>query len=464
VEIVRKNLFESPDGIEADNLYDITGETDLGFYHTRAIAFGYYKNEMRIGKPDDAHGMIHMRYNDMGRDVSRYAFKYGGRIWPSQKVMSFWNYPPTKEFPKVLKDLQKEIKLMNGNSIDTVHVDFTDPNWSIEVITEKINNDSQPKQEWDVAKEATLILFDEYVGSENQSAIDQAKAHVMSPLKKLRRPQDSAYFKIRNSKEKSLAWKQALLKSESLKESLGAPLYEKLLMGEPVTIEELRDILHRKVLNFEFIKLDGEVRPAKGTTMMKYIPKEDHPTGDHPSSDKVAAFYDLSKDVWRSVSNRSSEIVLVQDEDTGKIKVQISDKVPKEPTERKPEISKVPGASQRPIIPKSEPIVRPSLRPDVIPQTPDIEDIEAEEEPETPLDINDPDIKADDVKDQDIIAPEVQEEPEIEVETPEIPTITTPKPVVRPNIQQNEPVTELPPKEDITFPEEEEEDEEAEEV
>jgi len=87
-------------------------------------------------------------------------------------------------------------------------------------------------------------------------------------------------------------------------------LLEKLLVGEPVGVPELRKILRNKILNFEFIKLDGEVRKAKGTTMMKYIPTPDHPKGIRPSSKKVATFFDLEKKAWRSVSQRSKEIVL----------------------------------------------------------------------------------------------------------------------------------------------------------
>jgi hypothetical protein len=104
-------------------------------------------------------------------------------------------------------------------------------------------------------------------------------------------------------------------------------LYEsRLLYGEPVTIEELRKLLHDKIVNFEFIKLDGEIRPAKGTTMMKYIPTSDHPKGIRPSSPKVATFYDLQKMDWRSVSQRSKEIVLKKDEQTGKPVIMVKDK------------------------------------------------------------------------------------------------------------------------------------------
>jgi len=103
-------------------------------------------------------------------------------------------------------------------------------------------------------------------------------------------------------------------------------LLERLLYGEPITVPELRKLLHQKILNFEFIKLNGEIRPAKGTTMMKYVPTAAHPKGIRPSSPKVATFYDLDKQDWRSVSQRSKEIVLSKDEETGKPVVKVKDK------------------------------------------------------------------------------------------------------------------------------------------
>lgn len=104
------------------------------------------------------------------------------------------------------------------------------------------------------------------------------------------------------------------------------PLLEKFLWGEPISVPELRKLLRKSIVNFEFIKLDGKVRPAKGTTMMKYIPKEDHPKGIRPSSDSVATFYDLDKDAWRSVSKKSREIVLKKDEEKNRPIVVVRDK------------------------------------------------------------------------------------------------------------------------------------------
>lgn len=103
-------------------------------------------------------------------------------------------------------------------------------------------------------------------------------------------------------------------------------LLERLLYGQPLNIKELRSLLRQKILNFEFIKLDGEIRPARGTTMMRYIPQSQHPKGIRPSSPKVATFYDLDKKDWRSVSEKSKEIVLKQDKVSKKPIVMVKDK------------------------------------------------------------------------------------------------------------------------------------------
>ena len=103
-------------------------------------------------------------------------------------------------------------------------------------------------------------------------------------------------------------------------------LLEKFLWGEPISVPELRKLLRKKIVNFEFIKLDGYVRPARGTTNLKYIPKEDHPKGIRPASDAVATFYDLDKEAWRSVSKKSKEIVLKKDEEKDRPIVVVKDK------------------------------------------------------------------------------------------------------------------------------------------
>jgi hypothetical protein len=129
-------------------------------------------------------------------------------------------------------------------------------------------------------------------------------------------------------------------------------LYEsRLLYGQPVTIPELRSLLRQKILNFKFIKLSGEIRPARGTTMMKYIPQSQHPKGIRPSSPKVATFFDLDKTDWRSVSQRSKEIVLQKDEETQKPVVMIKD------TPEKGDVA----VGDTEIKPVEEPVTEPTL-------------------------------------------------------------------------------------------------------
>jgi len=107
-------------------------------------------------------------------------------------------------------------------------------------------------------------------------------------------------------------------------------MYRKLLLemlvGEPITIDELRDLLQRKIVNFEFIKLNGEVRPARGTTNLKYVPGDSHPKGTGNPHPTVATFYDLKKQLWRSVSQKSKEIVLKQDIEGKRPIVTVTDK------------------------------------------------------------------------------------------------------------------------------------------
>ena len=274
-------------------------------------------------------------------------------------------------------------------------------------------------------------------------------------------------------------------------------IFEKLLIGEPITVPELRDLLRKNIVNFEFIKLDGDLRSAKGTTMMNHIPKSNHPTGMNPSSEKVAAFWDLEKGAWRSVSNKSKEIIIKKDKETGKPKVVVSDKKPsEEPIEKELEFkigksynyttnrgittdvkivdridqdtyqvyspefktrfavsakrigSEIGSEPEpRPIPAAARPIVKQSIKPRA-PQPIPVKPIEIPKAPvkSVPLNIEDATKLADEIQDREIIAPDV-ERPAYKNE----PLGIEPK---KPQ-PEREP---LPPKEEITFQEEEPEE------
>lgn len=142
-------------------------------------------------------------------------------------------------------------------------------------------------------------------------------------------------------------------------------LCEKLLYGQTLTVPELRSLLRQKIINFQFIKLDGEIRDAKGTLKMDYVPQSQHPKGIRPSSPKVATFYDLEKNDWRSVSQRSKEIVLQKSEETGKPVVMVKDKpeggdvtVKDTGIEKIPDTTKVP---EKPTEQPEQPVEQPEL-------------------------------------------------------------------------------------------------------
>lgn len=69
-----------------------------------------------------------------------------------------------------------------------------------------------------------------------------------------------------------------------------------------ISAEELRTNLRAGVLEFAFVKKDGSLRLAKGTTQLEQIPSSSHPTGAKASSPKQVSFFDLEKGEWRSVS------------------------------------------------------------------------------------------------------------------------------------------------------------------
>jgi hypothetical protein len=98
---------------------------------------------------------------------------------------------------------------------------------------------------------------------------------------------------------------------------------------------------------------------------MKYIPQAAHPKGIRPSSKKVATFYDLEKFDWRSVSQKSKEIVLKKDEETGKPVIMVKDKPePGEITVDDTGIDKTPEPTHQEINvaePEGKPVEQPEL-------------------------------------------------------------------------------------------------------
>lgn len=78
---------------------------------------------------------------------------------------------------------------------------------------------------------------------------------------------------------------------------------------KPINATELMAKLNEGTVQFAFKKLDGNLRTAVGTTSLKYIPLDNHPSGEGTTSDVSVRYFDLGKNEWRSVSS-STEIFL----------------------------------------------------------------------------------------------------------------------------------------------------------
>lgn len=385
----------------------------------------------------DQRGLVHYELipkDSAGNKPGRFDMDYPGRMWKALKIISFWKHPSKEELPKYLKELEKAsgVKILG------------DPNWYIDIYTRE-DTFFPGNKNWD------LVPIDKYVGSKEVDPKKLALQHVQSPMMK---PNTSGPGKMK-SKTRPLKWRQAMY-AESLQEQA---LNEKLLVGEPLTLPELKKLLYKKVINFEFIKLDGEVRPAKGTTMPKYIPKDKQPTGDNPSSDKVAAFYDLSKGEWRSVSNRSDEIVIKRDPETGKPKVVVTDKKPKEePT--KPQYPKEKDVEKRPIIPKTEPLVKPTQKPKKAMPIPAIDKLDIEEpedENKKIIDTDDITISADSIDPDNIEVPDEKPETKFNIDDITFPEEEEEETTEKSQEYKDDSVSEKKPDiKDITFPPDEE--------
>ena len=74
-----------------------------------------------------------------------------------------------------------------------------------------------------------------------------------------------------------------------------------------MNIHDLRTALHEGVVLFEFIKKDGTLRHARGTTCPDLVPTVNTPKGKRKPEvqalyeRQVVTFYDIDKKEWRSM-------------------------------------------------------------------------------------------------------------------------------------------------------------------
>jgi hypothetical protein len=151
-----------------------------------AIPFGFFgsDNVLVIGNRRQTHMHLLKKAGEEGlirtASEAKERGKNSGRLFPVQKVITFWNFPRDyKELEKVIKDLETltGLKILN------------DPEWRIEIPAGEfkgaLDSDQGSWGSWHPRiGQVAYIPIDEYKGGYTRSEDELGQEHVKSPLLK----------------------------------------------------------------------------------------------------------------------------------------------------------------------------------------------------------------------------------------------------------------------------------------
>jgi len=170
--------------------------------------------------------------NEWDDVASAFSFDYPGRIWSNEKIISFWEFPETKE------KLDEIISYINELSSFKI-----DDSWQIEVYDGKIQKLSKwgDNSTHDKREEGRLIPISEYKGSNNPDP-ETYKIHLMKAAEKNKALKDmGAKPKVKNWKE----WQK--------------PFEGKVHEIADYIVVNDKDVKHRDKLTFPFAITDDYV-------------------------------------------------------------------------------------------------------------------------------------------------------------------------------------------------------------
>jgi hypothetical protein len=118
--------------------------------------------DLLILKHDDLETISDQKYPTKNMiELGRFGLQYSGRVWPKDKVISFWDYPKSfKEWSKIKKDINKAIG-----------INITD-DWHIDLSTNSNDKSSITVKDYEKSNEVKKVKQ------------DLSKIHVMSPIQK----------------------------------------------------------------------------------------------------------------------------------------------------------------------------------------------------------------------------------------------------------------------------------------
>lgn len=77
-------------------------------------------------------------------------------------------------------------------------------------------------------------------------------------------------------------------------------------------LDTFRDSLSRREVRFCFVKKDGSLRDAWGTTCLDLIPATEHPKGKRRPSPAVVTFFDTRKQAWRCLRRERFVAMIIE--------------------------------------------------------------------------------------------------------------------------------------------------------
>jgi len=152
-----------------------------------AYPFGwdnFSDNKCYIGNAKRTHEEIRYDYNNNNEvPQGRQEFKFSGRLWTRNKIITFWKYPPKNKMAQRIKELNKEAK---ERKLD-IKIDFN--KWKIEIVVDKNGKYLEKFQSgyWDSPKyegKSVIIPLGNYAGSAKRTKKDTGVSHMLSPVDK----------------------------------------------------------------------------------------------------------------------------------------------------------------------------------------------------------------------------------------------------------------------------------------
>lgn len=107
--------YKFTEGILKENPeYISVGDYTISYKNSEARAFGLCKKKMYVG---DDNSVYHYTLGSEKGCNDRKDLQYPGRLWLKSKIISFWKFPPPKQFKKFMKMLGKDPEI-NQNLLD----------------------------------------------------------------------------------------------------------------------------------------------------------------------------------------------------------------------------------------------------------------------------------------------------------------------------------------------------------